>query len=158
MHDLDPVTERVVGVKPLEAFCVVPLRPVDVVAQCFEMGTKPFEFRGRVDLDGWMRLATGNGLFDAEMDFGAAYVLEPDSSARGELTWLCDLPEAETVHVEVSRLIFAARRAGNLNVVNLHRRRLTSPPRARRRVAREQMDTDHGSEGAGGAQSGFSGA
>lgn len=70
---------------------LIPMRPVDLVADGLEVGAQLLELGRRVDFDGRMGLAARHRFLDAEVNLSATLVAEPGTAARGECSRLGDL-------------------------------------------------------------------
>src|SRR6478752_2022611 len=123
VHHLDPVAERIPGVEPLEPTRVVALRPVDVEPDRLQPLSQRLQFDRAVDGERGMGALGGTHLdLDAEMDLRTTLAAQPRAAALRELGRLVDLGHAEAVAVEAAPGLLAARRDGDLDVVEPHAR------------------------------------
>jgi hypothetical protein len=98
----------------------VPLAPVDLEAQVDQPGRDGLELRDVVEHERGVRLAGGGErVLHAEVDLGGSRP-EPRATARLQVGGLLDLGHAEAVAVEAAGEVLAARRAGDLDVVESH--------------------------------------
>lgn len=122
LHQLDPVAEGIIDIDPVIAG--QRLVPPGGNAAFGELCNKAGEI---IDQECRMRLARGPEVrFDAEMDPDRA-AFEPAAAPLLEIVRFLHLGEAEEVAIEAARLIFAAGRHGELDVVELKQRHVTIP-------------------------------
>jgi hypothetical protein len=122
LHQLDPVAEGIIDIDPVIAG--QRLVPPGGNATFGESRNKAGEI---IDEERRMRLARRPEIrLDAEMDPDRA-ALEPAAAALPESVRLLHLGEIEKAAIEAPRLIFAAGRHGELDVVELKQRHVTIP-------------------------------